>query len=170
MSKFHYLRITNNHQLLRSTQQILINIVIQIIIKYSIIRRTVSLVGDVNRTFVIGGNEAENIVMPQHHCLIYFCFSEPRALLSRAEYLDSYVLTPPASTPYLAKSPFADCLDELNLAGYTPLYQERQTYLMYKMFQERANVNITIFPFLLCIKTHKCLSHFRSILLLSFKN
>lgn len=63
------------------------------------------------RTFVVGGDETENIVMPKHDSLIYLSLSKPGSLLSWAEYLNGDVLAAPTSPPYLAKSAFADRLD-----------------------------------------------------------
>lgn len=67
--------------------------------------------------------------MPQHHRLVNFGLPEPGPLLARAENLDSDILAPPTTTPDLAEATLSDRFHELDLAGYTPLYQERQTYL-----------------------------------------
>lgn len=81
------------------------------------------------RTFVVGSDEPEDIIVPQHHRLVNFGLSEPRSLFSRAKDLDSDILTSPTTTPDLAEATFPDRFHELNLAGYAPLYQKRQAYL-----------------------------------------
>lgn len=80
-------------------------------------------------TFVIGSDETQDVVMPQHHRLIDLGFPEPGPLLPRAENLHGNVLAAPTAAPNLAEATFSDRLYELNLARYAPLYQKRQAYL-----------------------------------------
>jgi len=80
-------------------------------------------------TFVIGSDETQDIVMPQHHRLINFGFPEPGSLFPRAEDLHGNVLAAPATAPNLAEATFSDRLHELDLARYAPLYQKWQAYL-----------------------------------------
>lgn len=77
-----------------------------------------------NRTFVIGCNETEYIVMSQHDSLIDFSFPKPGAFLSRTEYLDGDVLSSPATPPDFTESSLANGFDQLNLSCYTALHQK----------------------------------------------
>lgn len=80
-------------------------------------------------TFVIGSDEAQDVVVPQHHRLVDLGLAEPGSLLPRAEDLHGDVLATPTTAPNLAKATFADRLHQLDLARYAPLYQKRQAYL-----------------------------------------
>lgn len=80
-------------------------------------------------TFIIGSNESEDIVVPEHHRLVNFGLPEPRPFFARAEDFHSNILTPPTTTPHLTEPTFSDRLHQLNLACYASLYQKRQAYL-----------------------------------------
>ena len=46
-------------------------------------------------TFVVGGNETEDILVPQHHSLVYFRLSEPRVFVPSWKYFDGNFFAPP---------------------------------------------------------------------------
>lgn len=80
-------------------------------------------------TFVIGSDESEDIVVPEHHRLVNFGLPEPRPFFARTEDFYSNILTSPTTTPHFTEPTFSDRLHQLNLAGYASLYQKRQAYL-----------------------------------------
>ena len=75
-------------------------------------------------TFVVGGDEAEDVLVPQHDSLVDLRLPEPRTLLTSVEDLDSHILTPPPPSPHLPITPFADDLVQLDLPGNGPLHQQ----------------------------------------------
>lgn len=78
-------------------------------------------------TFVVSGNESQNVFMPQHHRLVNFGLTEPRALFARAENLYGHILTPPSASPNLAEPSLAYDVNKLDLPGNGALHQKRQT-------------------------------------------
>ena len=69
-------------------------------------------------TFVIGGDETENILVSEHDCLVELGFAKPRPFLARRENLNSHVLPAPTTTPHLAVAAFACDRDERALKTY----------------------------------------------------
>lgn len=61
-------------------------------------------------TFIIGSDESEDVVMPQHDCLVNLSFSEPRSLLPRTEDFNRDVFSTPTTTPDLTESTLTDRL------------------------------------------------------------
>lgn len=91
-----------------------------------------------NRTFIIGRDKSENILMAQHDSLVDFCLAKPWALLAAGEDFDGHKFAAPASTPHFAKSSFADHLDQLDLTGDRALHQQRKTGCK----QQKHQINI----------------------------
>ncbi|TNN84516.1 hypothetical protein EYF80_005216 [Liparis tanakae] len=48
-------------------------------------------------------NEAQDVLMSEHDCLINFCFAKPRPLVSGGENLHGHILSSPLSPPHLPK-------------------------------------------------------------------
>lgn len=67
---------------------------------------------------VVGSDEAENVVVAQHRCLVNFGFSRPRALLPAREDFHGNALAAPTSAPNLTESSISDNLLQLDLPGY----------------------------------------------------
>lgn len=47
------------------------------------------------------------VFMPQQHCIVDLCLSEPRLLISRGKDFHSHILALPLSSPHLSVSSFA---------------------------------------------------------------
>lgn len=77
-------------------------------------------------TFVVGSNEAQDVLVPQHDSLVDLCLSEPGALLSRGENLHRNLLATPFPPPNFAKAALPDALLEDDGSGDGSLDQQRQ--------------------------------------------
>lgn len=75
-------------------------------------------------TFVVSSNEAQDILMPEHDCLIDLCFTKPRPLVPGGEDLYSHVLSSPLSPPHLPESTLPNGLLQDNGARYSTLHQQ----------------------------------------------
>lgn len=74
-------------------------------------------------TFVVGSDEAQDVLVTQHDCLVDLGLAEPRALLTGREDLDRHLLVSPLPPPHLAEAALPDALLEDDGPGYGPLYQ-----------------------------------------------
>jgi hypothetical protein len=54
-------------------------------------------------TLVVGGDEPEHVVVPEHDGLVDLALAEPRLFVARRKDLDGNVLTTPAAAPNLKK-------------------------------------------------------------------
>lgn len=77
-------------------------------------------------TFVVGSNEAQNVLVPQHDGLVDLCLSEPGALLSRGENLHGNLLAAPFTPPHFTKASLPDAFLEDDGSGDSSLDQQRQ--------------------------------------------
>lgn len=77
-------------------------------------------------TFVVGGDEAEDVLVPQHHGLIDLSLSEPGALLSGGEDLDGHLLSSPLAPPHLPEAALPNALLQDDGPGDGPLHQQRK--------------------------------------------
>lgn len=78
-------------------------------------------------TFVVGSNEAQNVLVSQHHRLVDLSLAEPGALLAGGEDLHGHFLPAPLAPPHLAETALSDALLEDDGSGDGPLDQQRQT-------------------------------------------
>ena len=78
-------------------------------------------------TFVVGGDEAQDVLVPQHHRLVDFCFPEPGAFLTGREDLHSHVTPTPSAAPHLPKAAFANDLLQDDRPSHGPLDKKWQT-------------------------------------------
>lgn len=79
-------------------------------------------------TFVVGSDEAQDVLVTQHDCLVDLGLAEPRALLTGREDLDRHLLVSPLPPPHLAEAALPDALLEYDGPGYGPLNQQGQTW------------------------------------------
>lgn len=80
-----------------------------------------------SHTFVVGSNEAQDVIMSEHDCLINLCFAKPRPLIPGGEDLHRHVLSSPLSPPHLPESTLTNGLLQDNGPSYSPLDQQWQT-------------------------------------------
>lgn len=59
-------------------------------------------------TFVVSGDEAQNILVAKHDGLVNLCFSKPGPFLSGGEDLDCHLFSSPLPPPHLTKATLAD--------------------------------------------------------------
>lgn len=78
-------------------------------------------------TFVVSSDEAQDILVSQHHRLVDLRLAEPGALLSRRENLDSHLLAAPFTAPHLTKAPLPDAFLEDDSSGDCSLDQQWET-------------------------------------------
>lgn len=78
-------------------------------------------------TFVVSSNEAQDILMSQHHSLVDLSLTEPGALLSGRENLDSHLLAAPFAAPHLTKTPLPNAFLEDDSSGNCSLDQQWET-------------------------------------------
>ena len=57
---------------------------------------------------VVGRDEAEDVLVPQHHRLVDLHLPEPRLLVDGREYLDGDPLPAPVAEPYFAEATLTD--------------------------------------------------------------
>lgn len=93
---------------------------------------------------VVGGDEAENVVVAQHDRLVDLDFAEPgtvhncaiseriltttnQPFISRAKDLDGHILATPTAAPHFAEATFADDLDQADLSSNGSLHQQRKS-------------------------------------------
>jgi hypothetical protein len=74
----------------------------------------------------VGGNEAENVVVPHEDRLVDLGLAEPGCLLEGEEDLDRDLLAAPTGEPDLAVAALAHALGQGQLLGDGPLDEERQ--------------------------------------------
>merc|ERR1719234_772129 len=74
---------------------------------------------------VVRSDEAEDVLVAQHHRLVDLGLSEPALLISAGEDLHSNVLPSPPPAPDLPKSSFPNALLQSHLPGNAPLHEER---------------------------------------------
>ena len=79
-------------------------------------------------TFVVGGDEAQDVLVPQHDRLVDLGLPEPGALLPGREDLDGDLLAAPLPPPHLAEAPLPDALLQDDGPGDGPLDQQRQPW------------------------------------------
>ncbi len=79
-------------------------------------------------TFIVSSDEAQNVLVSQHHSLVDLSLAEPGALLTGGEDLHGHLLTTPFTPPHLPKTPLPDALLEDDGSGNGPLDQERQAW------------------------------------------
>lgn len=82
--------------------------------------------GALFRTFVVSGDESQDVFVAEHDRLIDLRFPEPGPLLSGGEDLHRYVSAPPASSPHLSETTFTDDFLEDNRPGHSSLDKQRQ--------------------------------------------
>lgn len=90
-------------------------------------------------TFVVSSDEAQNVLVSQHHSLVDLSLAEPGALLTGGEDLHSHLLPTPLTPPHFPETPLSDALLEDDGPGDGPLDQQRQAWRKtgrYKMFQK----------------------------------
>lgn len=80
------------------------------------------------RTFVVCGDEAEDILVPEHDGLVDLGLPKPRAFLSGGEDLDGHLLSSPLAPPHLSEAALPDALLQDDGSGYSPLHQQRETW------------------------------------------
>lgn len=78
-------------------------------------------------TFVISSNEAQDVLMSQHDCLVNLCLTKPRPLISGGENLHRHVLSSPLPPPHLPESTLPNGLLQDDGPSYSPLDQQGQT-------------------------------------------
>lgn len=78
-------------------------------------------------TFIICCNEAQDVFVAQHDCLVDLGLSEPRALLSGGEDLHSHVSSSPLPSPHLAETPLSNDLLQHDGPGHSALHKQGQT-------------------------------------------
>ena len=79
-------------------------------------------------TLVVGGDEAQDVLVAEHDGLVDLGLTEPGAFISGGEDFDGHILATPLPPPHLAKAPFANALLKDDGASYGPLNQQRQTW------------------------------------------
>ena len=77
-------------------------------------------------TFVVSGNEAQDVLVSQHDCLINLCLTKPRPLVSGGEDLHRHVLSSPLPPPHLPESTLPNGLLQDDGPSYSPLDQQGQ--------------------------------------------
>lgn len=82
--------------------------------------------GALFQTFVVSGDESQDVFVAEHDRLIDLCFPKPGPLLSGGEDLHRYVSAPPASSPHLSETTFTDDFLEDNRSGHSSLDKQRQ--------------------------------------------
>lgn len=78
-------------------------------------------------TLVVSSNEAQDVLVSQHDCLVNLCLPEPGPLISGGEDFHSYVLPAPFPTPDFTESPFPHDFLQDNGPGDGSLDEQRQT-------------------------------------------
>lgn len=81
----------------------------------------------IQSTFVIRGDEAQDVLVPQHDRLVDLGLSEPGALLPGREDLDRHVSAAPLPSPHLPKAAFSYDLLQNDGPGHGPLHKQWQT-------------------------------------------
>lgn len=79
------------------------------------------------QTFVVRGDEAQDVLVSEHDGLVNFGFAEPRSLVPGGEDLHGHVLSSPLSPPHLPEPALPDALLQDDGASDGPLHQQRQT-------------------------------------------
>lgn len=77
-------------------------------------------------TFVVGSDEAQNVLVSQHDGLVDVGLAKPRPLVPGGEDLHGHVLPSPLPSPHLAIATLADGLLQDDGPGYGPLHQQRE--------------------------------------------
>lgn len=75
-------------------------------------------------TFVVGSDEAQDVLVSQHDGLIDVGLAKPRPLVPGGEDLDGHVLPPPLPSPHLAEATLPDGLLQDDGAGDGALHQQ----------------------------------------------
>lgn len=78
-------------------------------------------------TLVVSSNEAQDVFVPQHDCLVNLCLPKPGPLVSGGEDFHSYILPTPFPTPDFAKSSFSHNFLQDNSPRDGSLDEQRQT-------------------------------------------
>lgn len=79
------------------------------------------------QTFVVGGDEAQDVLVSEHDGLVNLGFAEPRSLVPGGEDLHRHVLSSPLSPPHLPEPALPDALLQDDGASDGALHQQRQT-------------------------------------------
>lgn len=80
-----------------------------------------------SHTFVVSSNEAQDVLMSEHDCLINLCFTKPRPLVPGGKDLHRHILSSPLSPPHLPISTLPNGLLQHYGPSYSPLDQQWQT-------------------------------------------
>ena len=75
---------------------------------------------------VVGSDEAEDVLVAQHHRLEDLNLPGPGFFVDGGEHLDGVVLAPPLAKPDLAIAAFADDLLQGHLSSHAALGQQRK--------------------------------------------
>ena len=73
---------------------------------------------------VIRRDEAEDVLVPEHDCLVDLGLPEPRLLVSAGEDLDGHIVPDPLPSPHLSVPALPHALDQADLPGDAPLDQQ----------------------------------------------
>ena len=79
--------------------------------------------GPSTNIFVVSGNEAQNIFMPEHDCLVNFRFSKPGFFVTGAEYFDCNIFASPLAKMDFSEPTLANDMFEDNLLSNASLHQ-----------------------------------------------
>lgn len=85
--------------------------------------------GDKNfLTLVVSSDEAQDVLVSQHHRLVNLSLAEPGALLTGGEDLHRHLLPTPFPPPNLPEAALPYAFLEDDGPGDGPLHQQRQSY------------------------------------------
>lgn len=100
-------------------------------------------------TFVVGGDEAQNVLMSQHDGLVDVSLAKPRPLVPGGEDLHGYVLSSPLPSPHLAIATFPDGLLQNDGPCNGPLHQQGEAYERDRLLQA-CTINFQLPPYRFC--------------------
>lgn len=94
-------------------------------------------------TFVVGSNEAQDVLVAEHDGLVDFSFTKPGALLTRGEDLHGDVSSSPLPPPHLPKAAFTNDLLQHYGTSHCPLDKQRQTCRINERIRFKAEIKIS---------------------------